>query len=338
MNDDNGEKSLIETGEVDSSTGGSSAPATKTVVVVQYRRGFFTSLAIPVLIMIAAGAILSHRIRIEDWPGLSSFWAKYSKRPKLAEAAEIASSSLPTPEASPSPVIFKVVPRPVDPVDEVAMPAPPLITAAPPSDPPAPAPPPAPVAERVAQVVPPPPPPPVRTEEIWEDIRRESVRKQEEARVLEGEKAVQLELDLRQSEARKAAADQRQSIELDNRRVRFRDELRKALNDTKGRPGATIRDLCARQGVTIGSNWAREPKSPKVLTTAARKERVERMREGGASEAMIVNDLIRYEEANRMARAGAKTQEEAVIRAVRQLLAVPLSPPRTRPSRVPLMK
>lgn len=287
-----------------------SEPRPRPVVVVQYRRGWPSTLSTPLLILVAAGAILSHRIRSEDWRGLADYFGG-SPPPELPTA------SVPPPPpavAAPSPVVFNVVEAP---------------EAGPPEPPSPPRPefkhkPMTPIAPLPGLA--PEPDARVQAASIWDDIRRESERKRQEARALERVKDALYEEDRKLSEIKKAERARREREALEDGRLAFHESLRRSLAEANGRPGEAVRDLCERHGVPIGSGWMRTA-SKAATTVAGRRDRIDRLRRGGTPEPLILVELIRIENANRVARSGPRTQEEVVVRAARQLLSAPLAPP-----------
>ncbi len=291
------------------------------VVVVQYRRGWIARLMMPVMILITATALLSHRMKADDWRGLSHYLGL--KDNVKAAASPSVSEPRPAPEAAP-PIIVTIVPE-----EEIPLPAPSLL------DPPKPKP--AIVAEATPVATPaaevPNPTPAVRAGEVWDDIREEGERKQADAQALERMKDLQFEQDQRLTQQKKVEELQRDRVKAASGRADFRNALRAALTQPEGRAGPAIRDLCAREGVALGSSFT-PPAQELVTTSAARKDRVEKLRGMQFSEAMILCDLIRLEAPNRVARrAGTRTPEDVVVRAARQLLLVPLSQPAPSPAR-----
>ena len=119
--------------------------------------------------------------------------------------------------------------------------------------------------------------------------------------------------------------EDRAEVELS--RQEFHVGLRRALAQSSPKSGRAIEGLCDAQGVSLAPDrLAMGTAAAPALTTGARRVRVEKMRAKGMAEPAILSDLVRLESRNRAARGGPKSHEETLVRAARQLLAVP--PPR----------
>ena len=294
----------------------------RPVVVVQYRRGWSPSVTVALLILVIAAAIYSHRLRSRNWRGMVDY---FRGPPAPVVTAD------PSPEkAAPTPMVVKVLTGTASAsASAEAAPSPTPRLTAPPIlewDPPRPRPP-------VAIASPPAPPATAagaptgsgKAVGVWNTILAESQKQQDAADSLEAAKDDMLERMRDQAEAHRLDEARRVRLERDRERSEFRNDLWRALQGQNGRPGPAIRDLCDRQGVAMGASWRKGiPPGGMVSTVAGRRDRIEQLRQEGQSEAAILDDLICREDRNRVARTGPKTQEEVVIRAARQLLAVPL--------------
>ncbi|MDB5349727.1 MAG: hypothetical protein JWN86_974 [Planctomycetota bacterium] len=284
-------------------------PARKAVVVVQYRRTWIATISTPLLILIAAGAVLSHRVKMDDWRGLAAY---FSAQDASAPPVRVER------EAPIAPIVLAVP-------DRVVSGDAPLGAVSRPPDPPKPRiGPPMPMAASVRPIAP--TDSKAQAARVWDDIRQEAARTQVQTVAMEAVKAREgAEVErLAPLVEQERLAQVRNESEAD--RISFLKDLRKAVGAPAGRAGQAIKDLCDRHGVWLGP----EPKHSTAdrisgLTFSGRREHVESMRSKGVTEAMILDDLVRVETRNRVARSGPKTEEEILIRAARNLLAVPPS-------------
>ncbi len=274
--------------------------APRPVVIVQVRRSLGSRLTTPLLVVIAALAVLSHRVKVDDWRG----W--FGSSPEREPVAV-------RPEAPRPPVPLARPPRS-------------LRTASAASNAPI-------TAPRPLALLPSPsrathaaitlPLPGMETADSWLEIRRVSEMAKVEARDMEDLKA--------RAQARNqrfAAADRIEVARLGVRRVEmsrqdFLQSLRVALTRSDGRDAQVIEELCRKQGVRLGADWptSSTTSDPELTRTEVRRH-VETQRARGFTEVAILSDLVRLESRKRSARSGPKSRSEVVVRAARQLLAV----------------
>ena len=280
------------------------------VVMVHYRkRSLLHSLAWPMVVLILAGAILSHRVRIRDWRGLMEL---VGRRPSVEAAPPppstpeiptppkvvVQAEATPPPAPLPPPIPERIVPRPL-PAVVLAVPLPPMAD------------------------------PKEETDLAWAEIRREAERQRAvkaEKVDIERDKQRRFADEQRNTELRKANEEARKLVVATNERQVFRDELLRRYRTPGGKAGAAIVELCSQHGVDLGSDLSPKKGEAPVLGISARRELVDKARAMGIPEAKILDDLVRVEAANRAARSGPKTRNQAIILAARTLLGIRLTP------------
>jgi hypothetical protein len=275
-------------------------------VVVQYRRSLASRVAVPVLVVIAAGAVLSHRVRLDDWQGITSLRSKPETVVAETPPRPIVSPLLSAPNlirweretgkrSQPGPL-----PRPLARLPITSPAFLPIL----------------PFPEQGA-----------RTAEAWETLRREAEEAKIEAASMRDLKAHAIPAVRGRGlgEEDRLPLEERAEIELS--RQEFHDGLRRALAQSSTKIARAIEELCDAQGISLAPDRLALGTAPApALTTGGRRSRVEKLRAKGMTEPAILSYLVRIEARNRAARSGPKSHDETLVRAARQLLAVP--PPR----------
>lgn len=286
----------------------------RPVVVVQYRRGWLSQLTTPLLILVAAGAILSHRVKIADWRGLSALLPKR----ETVVVVEKVIVKVPAPAAGTPPTIGAVANPPIE-VVEAHPPMP---------DRPEPGPP---VARTLAIR-----PLPLdiegdermRTTRAEQEILRESDEKRKKRLAEAALQDRRFEEEALAEVARQAEELVRQRRAIQDERKTFREAVHRALGPSSSASGPEIRALCQQRGVYLDPERRMVGTSSSIsgLSASNRKILVERLRAIGKDEAFILDQLVRSEAVNRGARSGPKTLDDVIVRAARQLLEVPVKP------------
>lgn len=284
---------------------GETAPGPRPMIVVHERRGLMSRLAVPLLLLIAAAAVLSHRFRLDHWQG---FTAIFDKSPAMVPAAP-----------PPPPIVVAAVPPPLPTVAPIPSAA--LTVAVPRPEPlamnltPMPVGPSAiPFPDRRAKV-----------EEAWQAIRRDVEKAKEETAALEEIKRREFAEDQRLQPIREAEEQRVAVQDAKQTRLAFLNALRKAVNDKKGQPGPAVESVCSEYGMDVGGKrWAPGTMTGPEMTSTARRQRIEKLRGMGWSEPDILAELARFESRNRAARGGPRTKQDVLVRAAKQLLSVPL--------------
>ncbi len=294
-------------------TGGDRSP--EPVVVLQYRRSWISRLSTPLLILIAAVAVVSHRVKLDDWRGLGGWFPMAEAHGPEITTDRPDPPSAPIALAVPDPVVLKDAPAwKLD--ASSRLPAPPRPRISPPL--------PFAVAPRPIRL----PESTVSAAKVWEDIRQEAAKSQEEAIAMQAVKARENAEVERLAPLAQNAIGRPGSLESEDDRVKFREELRLAVAGPLAQAGAAIKDLCDQHGVFLGTEPRRKGGTKSIgLTASGRCHRVDLMRAKGLSEASILEDLVRFESLNVVARGGPKTPDEVIVRASKNLLALPVRPP-----------
>ncbi len=158
------------------------------------------------------------------------------------------------------------------------------------------------------------------------EIRREVEKSKAESAELEALKEQVFSEDQRLQPIRKEEAARQARIAIEEARVSFRDGLRRALSEPEDQSGPAIDAVCQDHGVIVQAGKLDPGTATGLgLTSTGRRERVEKLRARGVSEAAIFDELARLESRNRAARNGPKSRQEVLVRAARQLLSVPLA-------------
>ena len=274
--------------------------APRPVVIVQYRRSLGTRLTTPVLVVIAALAVLSHRVKIDDWRGWFGSFPDPEPVADRAAAAPRPSVRLASPPAALRTASAFDAP--------VTAPRPPALLPSP---------------SRAGHAAIALPEPGMETADAWQEIRRVSEMAKVEARDMEDLKARAL------AQNKRLAATQRIEVaRLDVRQTEvsrqdFLQSLRLALTRSDGRDAQIVEELCRKHGVWLAADRpATSTLSDPELTRTEVCHRVETLRAKGFSEVAILDELVRLESRKRAARSGPKSRGEVVVRAARQLLAV----------------
>lgn len=281
-----------------STTGTDVAP----VVVVQYRRSYLSRLTAPLLLLITALALLSQRMKLDDWRGLTGLRA----------------------DAEPAPVSL----TPPKPFPTLALPSPdPIQPESPPGLRPADLP--VPISSRPISLplnsrLIPMPGEDATTAEAIESIRAESeLAKAEAASMQEIKDRTARDLRMRADNPPVGIAFG-VPIETDTDRGIFHQKLRRILKESSGKSTSAIEELCASTGgIVLTERPIPGTLSTPPPTSRARKDRIEGMRARGIAESVILSDLVRQESKNRAARSGPKSRQEVLIRAAKQLVAIP---------------
>jgi hypothetical protein len=117
---------------------------------------------------------------------------------------------------------------------------------------------------------------------------------------------------------------------IDGRRQAFRDELRQVLDRFGNQAGPHIVELAGKGEIDppAGADRAFDAEAKKQRGKLDRPRRVELARAHGLPEQAILADLVREQKLLMKSRSGPRSIDEAVVRAARILLAVPLHEPR----------
>ena len=273
--------------------------APRPVVIVQYRRSIGSRLTTPVLVVIAALAVLSHRVKIDDWRG---WFGSFPEPEPVADRAAAPRPSVPlasppralrTASAFDAPV---TAPRPL-----ALLPSP----------------------SRATHAVIALPQPGMETADAWLEIRRVSEMAKIEARDMEVLKARALAMNKQLAAAQRNEVARLDVQPTEMSRQDFLQSLRLALTRSDGRDAQVVEELCRKQGVWLAADRpATSTRSAPELTRTEVRYRVETLRAKGFTEVAILDELVRLESRKRAARSGPKSRGEVVVRAARQLLAV----------------
>ncbi|MEO6810993.1 MAG: hypothetical protein ABI353_17925 [Isosphaeraceae bacterium] len=325
-----------------------SGPANVPVIVLQRRgSGLLRVLVLPALILAASVAILSYRVQAPDWRGLelgespAVAQAKPTKvkrvtpaEPIIVRAESGGSESDPAPEPPadlPPPTPPSAVPpalafHPVakikpSPLDLSARPEPAL------------EPEPEPIAPLPAlEPDPLPPAGPAAARAAWDDIQRESRRKQAEIdklNQLKREAPVRARLEERRRDFERLR-QARTQVEAD--RLEFQGELRTLLKQFGSRSAPFIQKLSDRYGRSTQPEFTTA--AAKAMSELAVSDRLGRIRVGrlaGLPEPSILDILIQYEIRQMASRNGPRNINDALIRAAKVSLAVPLPASSSQP-------
>ena len=279
--------------------------ARRPVVIVRYRRAPGSRFTTPILVLIAALAVLSHRVKIDDWRGVwgalpdpepigarngESRVAVALADPPLALRAAWVPSVAELPARAPRPLALLGKPSPAT-HSAIALP-------------------------RSGE----------ETANSWAEIRRVSELAKAEALDMENLKALAQAQSRRQAATHPLETAHSGVRQTEESRQEFLDSLRLALSRPDGRGVQEVESLCRQHGVSLSANrpLAGTEAAPE-LTPAARRQRVESLRSKGVTEAAILEELVRHEARKRPARSGPKTRDEVLVRATKQLLAIQAS-------------
>ena len=325
------------TGPASEPTAVDPASEPKPLIIIE-RRGpsRLRGLVPPTLILAAACLIVAYRVQESDWSGIAPIEESHPTP---------AISPTPGPVAAPVPIVVRVktdgAPRPDRPATETLKPIEVAARPARPDPPPeVPAPPPIQprpgigatphvVAAVPAFIAPPQPARPVPREVALNDIRREAAQKR--AARDEGEDLKIRAAARDQAETRRRWAEQaeraRHFVEED--RPTFLEELRKILQTRSSRPGSDVKSLCERHRSAVPPEVKEAIKRVRlgVAPRLTRRDRVELYRRRGMPEVMILDELASEEAQNIGMRQGPRDKPEALARAARRLLEIPLPGP-----------
>lgn len=273
--------------------------APRPVVIVQYRRSIGTRLTTPVLVVIAALAVLSHRVKIDDWRGL------LEASPDPEPVADRAAAPRPLVRLASAPAALRTASAFDAPV---TAPRPPALL---------------PTPSRAGHAAIALPEPGMETADAWQEIRRVSEMAKVEARDMDDLKARALAQNKRLAAAQRIEVARSDVRQTEVSRQDFLQSLRLALTRSDGRDAQVVEELCRKHGVWLAADRpATSTLSDPELTRTEVRLRVERLRAKGFSEVAILDELVRLESRKRAARSGPKSRGEVVVRAARQLLAV----------------
>jgi hypothetical protein len=178
---------------------------------------------------------------------------------------------------------------------------------------------------------------PPTKEQVWGDIERQAAQQKEDRQRLEKMKPIWLEQDRLEAQRRLQMQIAEALKQADEDRPRFLAELKRLLDQRGNRSYTEIEDLCLRYGRDTMAQI--DEKVHQVLASTAarlgRNQRVNLLRYYGLPETRILDYLYNAESKNITKRNGPRNQEEALMRAARQLLAVPLPPPPQAQPRAP---
>jgi hypothetical protein len=170
----------------------------------------------------------------------------------------------------------------------------------------------------------------------WDDIVRETETKKAERETFEALRpAVEVRQALEQDTGELRRLDRnRQETESD--RISFREDLRQAVERFGSKAGPAIRVITQKHVVEASPDVERNME--RALKNAAGRldwaSRIHLRRAHGLPEALILEVLAEDEMRNTRARNGPRNEDEALVRAAKQLLNVPIAPP-PRPSNSP---
>jgi hypothetical protein len=172
-------------------------------------------------------------------------------------------------------------------------------------------------------------------EPLASDIARDILREAELVRLNEADlnrvKREQLARDDQAAAERKAQEAWLQRAQDFRDRAKFRDSLRLVLRDADQKresyrqTAARLLELCHQAGQSMDWTQAMTPRNVAVLTREKRGLLIEKYRKERRTEPAILVELARLERRNVAARNGPRDGDEALVRAARQLLAVPLA-------------
>lgn len=166
----------------------------------------------------------------------------------------------------------------------------------------------------------------VDSHEVWDDIAQAAQQKAAERAELEGMKRDLLDRD------RKGAAQRKleQTVEEikkqdDNRRV-FLADLKRLMQAGGPNLAESVRSMVDQNGGDASKLAANQPGRAKKLASSAdlRHAWVKSLRRMGIAEGVILSDLERAHQLNYAARNGPRSPDEALLRAARDLLDVPV--------------
>ncbi|MBX6315069.1 MAG: hypothetical protein IRY99_19465, partial [Isosphaeraceae bacterium] len=164
------------------------------------------------------------------------------------------------------------------------------------------------------------------TRQIWEDIQREALRREDERKDLEDLKRTQPLREARQLRAHAAERIAKARREALAERIAFRKELTQILRRLGSRAAPKIRELGQRYTrSTIPEIEDRVAKAYGKLPQNDYLGRIAAARHYGLPEIRILDDLARVQTLNIVARNGPRNEDDALIRAARMLLAIPVN-------------
>jgi hypothetical protein len=311
---------------IDSPPADEAAPAAP-VVIIHYRGKRWPALLWPPALILTIAALgLVYRAKVYDWTGLAPVVRTPTAAPRPSEE--------PAP-AEPPPLVIKVEnDRPTAPAAaEVPAPPPEIVPEKPkarevvgftrPQDA-------APPAIVEAPAAPPVRPP--ETKQAVEAIKQAAAEKRKDraatlalaAHIDEIEKLRQIRL-----RAQHAAEDQKKLEEARRaallERPTVNNEIRRALDQQGDRAGPQIKLIMVKHGVAQPQDRVLLGKL--INQTSGRfdrRSRVQLLRSGGWSETIILEYLFEREYKNLHKRGGPRNEDDAYVRAAKQLLEVPL--------------
>jgi len=282
----------------------------RRMVVVHTRRGLMSRLAIPLLIAFVAVLILTYRVKLDDWRGVSSFLGETKPPADVVRPVSLPPSAVAVAVELPSPSVLSI-PESRPSLYAGVLPSPMALRLSPmPAGPSS-----SPFPDRETKRV-----------QAWLEIRRDVDQAKVDSAALEEIKRREFAEDQRLQPIREEESAREAMQATNESRTAFHRDLRRALADSRGKPGPAVAAVCEESGMNIGTSrrvvgTAAVPE----LTTTARRRRIEKMRSQGFTEPAILEDLARFESRNRAARGGPRSHQEVLVRAARQLLSVPLA-------------
>lgn len=337
------------------------APAPAPMVIVQYRRNWWTSLLPPLLLLVLAVGIFKYRVENPDW---GIWWSPRRASPAAPPRIAEAHPAPPTPLVEAGPLVARVEevapaveievppppPAPADAEPRLKIPAEPIGFVAPnqraeeagearvPFDMTGPADMAVTMVDRRVWPILPPPSreiaPPLEAEAP--EVEAERIRKEREA--LNNLKDDLLEMDRRQAED-KRADEVRDAIRKNQEsRADFLRELQGILDRQGSNGGPAIGALCNRYGRELPARSEQLARKMLSGTSGRRldlKTKVNIFRGLSFPEAIILEEIAKQQIPNIGTRNGPKDRGEALVIAARQLVALPLGPSRAATAAVP---
>ena len=313
------------------------AEPTGPMVVVHYRRSGWPGKTLPAILLLAAGAVgVYYRLKTPDWRGLSRGSAESTPKPvdpAPAEPPAAAPLVVRVDPPAPPPVVAPEVAPPTSepvPTDKGEV-APEVIAAldeafaAPEAVAPPPQPPPLPPVEVVAAA------PPARADAraIEADIRREAEAKQAQQVDLAALKRRAPAVAQAELLSRAGAKLQEEFAKNDDDRRALLAEVQRAVKANKA-TAAAIRELCDDRDHSYSDNVRKmvekklDPHDPRGVPRGDHAQRVRVARQFGLPEVVILEALAKDLLKDHAARNGPTNADEALVRAARFLLTVPL--------------
>jgi hypothetical protein len=179
----------------------------------------------------------------------------------------------------------------------------------------------------------------VTKQEVDADIDREAREKQARLQNMQRLKPILAEEDRRQAYQRRLRQIDEELKSAEEERPRFRAELQRLLAAQGDRAAPAIRALCERSGVNVlpeieqASNRLVQNHGKRMRRT----ELINLYRDSGLREARILYDLADAESKDIGSRNGPRNEDDALIHASRQLLALPPGPPRAHQNPLAVM-